>query len=163
MSLCLSAALKQSSSLFKNHQNHQKYPNVKSIVCLHLCCCCSYLSCFFYAEKSLLMIAELPLPDTMFGQIFQMTNYLFGAFFMSIMLGQVVSVIILCFLHHIFFLSVFLFFFFLGDLVDLFLDVSFCSPFFLFLPFNLTVLYFLNLAARHPGNQTRKNWSNSTF
>ncbi|KAI9542819.1 hypothetical protein NQZ68_016123 [Dissostichus eleginoides] len=42
----------------------------------------AYLSCFFYAEKSLLMIAELPLPDTMFGQIFQMTNYLFGAFFM---------------------------------------------------------------------------------
>lgn len=55
------------------------------------CCCCSYLSCFFYAEKSLLMIAELPLPDTMFGQIFQMTNYLFGALFMSIFLGQVVN------------------------------------------------------------------------
>ena len=35
------------------------------------------------------MIAELPLPDSMFGQIFQMTNYLFGAFFMSIFLGQV--------------------------------------------------------------------------
>ncbi|XP_010772718.1 cyclic nucleotide-gated cation channel beta-3-like, partial [Notothenia coriiceps] len=48
----------------------------------------AYLSCFFYAEKSLLMIAELPLPDTMFGQIFQMTNYLFGAFFMSTILIQ---------------------------------------------------------------------------
>ena len=35
------------------------------------------------------MIAELPLPDSMFGQTFQMTNYLFGAFFMSIFLGQV--------------------------------------------------------------------------
>ncbi|XP_039646829.1 cyclic nucleotide-gated cation channel beta-3 [Perca fluviatilis] len=53
----------------------------------------AYLSCFFYAEKSLLMIAELPLPDTMFGQIFQMTNYLFGAFFMSIILGQMRDVI----------------------------------------------------------------------
>lgn len=53
-------------------------------------CICSYLSCFFYAEKSLLMIAELPAPDSMFGLIFQMTNYLFGAFFMSITLGQVV-------------------------------------------------------------------------
>ncbi|XP_035512408.1 cyclic nucleotide-gated cation channel beta-3-like [Morone saxatilis] len=52
-----------------------------------------YLSCFFYAEKSLLMIAELPFPDTMFGQIFQMTNYLFGAFFMSIILGQMRDVI----------------------------------------------------------------------
>nr|XP_019942829.1 PREDICTED: cyclic nucleotide-gated cation channel beta-3-like [Paralichthys olivaceus] len=53
----------------------------------------AYLSCFFYAEKSLLMIAELPFPDTMFGQIFQMTNYLFGAFFMSIILGQMRDVI----------------------------------------------------------------------
>ncbi|KAM7370091.1 hypothetical protein PAMP_011374 [Pampus punctatissimus] len=53
----------------------------------------AYLSCFFYAEKSLLMIAELPFPDTMFGQIFQMTNYLFGAFFMSVMLGQMRDVI----------------------------------------------------------------------
>ncbi|XP_035475158.2 cyclic nucleotide-gated cation channel beta-3-like isoform X1 [Scophthalmus maximus] len=53
----------------------------------------AYLSCFFYAEKSLLMIAELPFPDTMFGQIFQMTNYLFGAFFMSIILVQMRDVI----------------------------------------------------------------------
>ena len=58
---------------------------------LHLWCCCSYLNCFFYAEKSLLMIAELPRPDSMFEQIFQMVNYLFGAFFMSIILGQVAS------------------------------------------------------------------------
>lgn len=36
------------------------------------------------------MIAELPIPDSMFGQIFQMSNYLFGAFSMSIILGQVV-------------------------------------------------------------------------
>lgn len=58
---------------------------------LKVCCCyLSYLSCFFYAEKSLLMIAELPFPDSMFGQIFQMSNYLFGAFSMSIILGQVV-------------------------------------------------------------------------
>ncbi len=49
----------------------------------------SYLRCFFYAEKSLLMIAELPFPETMFGQIFQMTNYFFGALFLSIILGQV--------------------------------------------------------------------------
>ncbi|XP_039983451.1 cyclic nucleotide-gated cation channel beta-3-like [Xiphias gladius] len=53
----------------------------------------AYLSCFFYAEKSLLMIAELPFPDTVFGQIFQMTNYLFGAFFMSVILGQMRDVI----------------------------------------------------------------------
>uniref|UniRef100_A0A3Q4H5M9 Cyclic nucleotide-gated cation channel beta-3-like n=1 Tax=Neolamprologus brichardi TaxID=32507 RepID=A0A3Q4H5M9_NEOBR len=53
----------------------------------------SYLSCFFYAEKSLLLIAELPTPDTTFGLIFQMTNYLFGAFFMSTMLGQMRDVI----------------------------------------------------------------------
>ncbi|XP_074549705.1 cyclic nucleotide-gated channel beta-3-like [Halichoeres trimaculatus] len=53
----------------------------------------AYLSCFFYAEKSLLMIAELPVPDSMFGLIFQMTNYLFGAFFMSIILGQMRDVI----------------------------------------------------------------------
>uniref|UniRef100_A0A3Q4GYY2 Cyclic nucleotide-gated cation channel beta-3-like n=1 Tax=Neolamprologus brichardi TaxID=32507 RepID=A0A3Q4GYY2_NEOBR len=52
-----------------------------------------YLSCFFYAEKSLLLIAELPTPDTTFGLIFQMTNYLFGAFFMSTMLGQMRDVI----------------------------------------------------------------------
>lgn len=56
-----------------------------------VCCRCSYLSCFFYAEKSLLMIAELPIPDSMFGQIFQMSNYLFGAFSMSVILGQVVA------------------------------------------------------------------------
>uniref|UniRef100_A0A672M6Z4 Cyclic nucleotide-gated cation channel beta-3-like n=1 Tax=Sinocyclocheilus grahami TaxID=75366 RepID=A0A672M6Z4_SINGR len=42
----------------------------------------AYLRCFFYAEKSLLMIAELPFPETMFGQIFQMTNYFFGALFL---------------------------------------------------------------------------------
>lgn len=62
-----------------------------------MCNCCnsrfsyshSYLRCFFYAEKSLLMIAELPLPDTIFGQVFQMTNYFFGAIFLSIVLGQV--------------------------------------------------------------------------
>uniref|UniRef100_A0A673CM60 Cyclic nucleotide-binding domain-containing protein n=1 Tax=Sphaeramia orbicularis TaxID=375764 RepID=A0A673CM60_9TELE len=53
----------------------------------------AYLSCFFYAEKSLLMIAELPIPDCMFGQIFQMVNYLFGAFFMSVILGQMRDVI----------------------------------------------------------------------
>ncbi|XP_063768696.1 cyclic nucleotide-gated cation channel beta-3-like isoform X2 [Eleginops maclovinus] len=53
----------------------------------------AYLSCFFYAEKSLLMIAELPLPDTMFGQIFQMTNYLLGAFYMSIIVVQMRDVI----------------------------------------------------------------------
>uniref|UniRef100_A0A3P8PU60 Cyclic nucleotide-binding domain-containing protein n=1 Tax=Astatotilapia calliptera TaxID=8154 RepID=A0A3P8PU60_ASTCA len=53
----------------------------------------AYLSCFFYAEKSLLLIAELPTPDTTFGLIFQMTNYLFGAFFMSTMLGQMRDVI----------------------------------------------------------------------
>lgn len=53
----------------------------------------AYLSCFFYAEKSLLMIAELPIPDSMFGQIFQMTNYLFGAFFMSAILGQMRDVV----------------------------------------------------------------------
>lgn len=35
------------------------------------------------------MIAELPFPDTLFGQIFQMTSYIFGAFFLSIVLGQV--------------------------------------------------------------------------
>lgn len=35
------------------------------------------------------MIAELPLPETLFGQIFQMTNYFFGAIFLSIILGQV--------------------------------------------------------------------------
>jgi len=35
------------------------------------------------------MIAELPFPETMFGQIFQMTNYFFGALFLSIILGQV--------------------------------------------------------------------------
>lgn len=66
-------------------------PVIHLILCPIFCWCCSYLSCFFYAEKSLLMIAELPLPDTMFGQIFQMTNYLFGALFMSIFLGQVVN------------------------------------------------------------------------
>ncbi|XP_054621943.1 cyclic nucleotide-gated cation channel beta-3 isoform X2 [Dunckerocampus dactyliophorus] len=53
----------------------------------------AYLACFFYAEKSLLMIAELPFPDTVFGMMFQMTNYLFGALFMSIILGQMRDVI----------------------------------------------------------------------
>uniref|UniRef100_A0A7N6A176 Cyclic nucleotide-binding domain-containing protein n=1 Tax=Anabas testudineus TaxID=64144 RepID=A0A7N6A176_ANATE len=53
----------------------------------------AYVRCFFYAEKSLLMIGELPSPDCKFGQIFQMTNYLFGAFFMSIILGQMRDVI----------------------------------------------------------------------
>ncbi|KAK7123511.1 hypothetical protein R3I93_021821 [Phoxinus phoxinus] len=53
----------------------------------------AYLSCFFYAEKSLLMIAELPFPETMFGQIFQMTNYFLGALFLSIILGQMRDVI----------------------------------------------------------------------
>ncbi|XP_026110633.1 cyclic nucleotide-gated cation channel beta-3-like isoform X2 [Carassius auratus] len=53
----------------------------------------AYLRCFFYAEKSLLMIAELPFPETMFGQIFQMTNYFFGALFLSIILGQMRDVI----------------------------------------------------------------------
>lgn len=62
----------------------------ESLLCVRLCRRCSYLSCFFYAEKSLLMIAELPTPDSTFGQIFQMSNYLFGAFSMSIILGQVV-------------------------------------------------------------------------
>ncbi|XP_067108278.1 cyclic nucleotide-gated channel beta-3 [Osmerus mordax] len=53
----------------------------------------AYLSSFFYAEKSLLMIAELPFPDTMFGQMFQMANYFFGAFFLSTFLGQMRDVI----------------------------------------------------------------------
>uniref|UniRef100_A0A8C7RHW1 Cyclic nucleotide gated channel subunit beta 3, tandem duplicate 1 n=1 Tax=Oncorhynchus mykiss TaxID=8022 RepID=A0A8C7RHW1_ONCMY len=53
----------------------------------------AYLSSFFYAEKSLLMIAELPFPDTLFGQLFQMANYFFGAFFLSIFLGQMRDVI----------------------------------------------------------------------
>ncbi|XP_066538387.1 cyclic nucleotide-gated channel beta-3-like [Hoplias malabaricus] len=53
----------------------------------------AYLRCFFYSEKSLLMIAELPFPDTLFGQIFQMTNYFFGAIFLSIVLGQMRDVI----------------------------------------------------------------------
>ncbi|KAA0704702.1 Cyclic nucleotide-gated cation channel beta-3 [Triplophysa tibetana] len=53
----------------------------------------AYLRCFFYAEKSLLMIADLPLPETIFGQIFQMTNYFFGAIFLSIVLGQMRDVI----------------------------------------------------------------------
>ncbi|CAB1340799.1 unnamed protein product, partial [Coregonus sp. 'balchen'] len=55
----------------------------------------AYLSSFFYAEKSLLMIAELPFPDTLFGQLFQMANYFFGAFFLSIFLGQVVFLVYL--------------------------------------------------------------------
>lgn len=49
----------------------------------------SYLACFFYAEKSLLMIAELPFPETLFGQVFQMSNYFFGSLFLSTILGQV--------------------------------------------------------------------------
>ncbi|KAF5888168.1 cyclic nucleotide-gated cation channel beta-3-like, partial [Clarias magur] len=53
----------------------------------------AYLRCFFYSEKTLLMIAELPFPDTLFGQIFQMTSYIFGAFFLSIVLGQMRDVI----------------------------------------------------------------------
>ena len=51
--------------------------------------CNSYLTCFFYAEKSLLMIAELPFPETIFGQFFQMGNYFFGSLFLSTILGQV--------------------------------------------------------------------------
>ncbi|XP_046702054.1 cyclic nucleotide-gated cation channel beta-3-like [Silurus meridionalis] len=53
----------------------------------------AYLRCFFYSEKTLLMIAELPFPNTLFGQIFQMTSYFFGAFFLSIILGQMRDVI----------------------------------------------------------------------
>ncbi|XP_063062953.1 cyclic nucleotide-gated cation channel beta-3-like [Engraulis encrasicolus] len=53
----------------------------------------AYLACFFYAEKSLLMIAELPFPETLFGQVFQMTNYFFGSLFLSTILGQMRDVI----------------------------------------------------------------------
>lgn len=64
----------------------------------------SYLSSFFYAEKSLLMIAELPFPDTLFGQLFQMANYFFGAFFLSIFLGQVVFLVCLIFVTFLSFI-----------------------------------------------------------
>lgn len=37
------------------------------------------------------MIAELPLPDSLFGLMFQMTNYFIGAAFLSTFLAQVVS------------------------------------------------------------------------
>lgn len=123
-------------------------PTLKTYCISHVCCCCSYLSCFFYAEKSLLMIAELPLPDTMFGQIFQMANYLFGAFSMSIILGQVVLFVISSFLYiYIFFLSflhyhfayfvhlffflifVFLLFVFLTTVADLFFSSFFFNIF----------------------------------
>nr|XP_015209839.1 PREDICTED: cyclic nucleotide-gated cation channel beta-3 isoform X2 [Lepisosteus oculatus] len=53
----------------------------------------AYLSCFLYAEKALLMIAELPFPTTLFEQMFQMTNYFLGAFFLSTFLGQMRDVI----------------------------------------------------------------------
>ncbi|XP_048867247.1 cyclic nucleotide-gated cation channel beta-3-like [Brienomyrus brachyistius] len=53
----------------------------------------AYLRSFLYAEKSLLMIAELPLPDTLFGLIFQMTNYFIGAAFLSTFLAQMRVVI----------------------------------------------------------------------
>ncbi|XP_028825954.1 cyclic nucleotide-gated cation channel beta-3-like isoform X2 [Denticeps clupeoides] len=53
----------------------------------------AYLSCFLYAEKCLLMIAELPMPDTLFGQVFQMANYFFGALFLCTFLGQMRDVI----------------------------------------------------------------------
>ncbi|TDG97141.1 hypothetical protein EPR50_G00222700 [Perca flavescens] len=77
----------------------------------------AYLSCFFYAEKSLLMIAELPYPDTMylrcyyhavrslinigglnephtvFEITFQMTNFFTGVFVFSSLIGQMRDVI----------------------------------------------------------------------
>ncbi|KAG2458381.1 CNGB3 protein, partial [Polypterus senegalus] len=53
----------------------------------------NYVHCFLYAEKALLMIAELPFPSTQFELIFQMVNYVFGAFFLSTFLGQMRDVI----------------------------------------------------------------------
>ena len=112
-------------------QSHVKDPLYFPCLLLLLC---SYLSCFFYAEKSLLMIAELPIPDTMFGQIFQMTNYLFGALFMSIFLAQVV---ILSYFYLVFYF--FAFYSFISS------DVVF---------FVFCFLFFFKFAARHQGNQT---------
>uniref|UniRef100_A0A4W3IGE4 Cyclic nucleotide gated channel subunit beta 3 n=1 Tax=Callorhinchus milii TaxID=7868 RepID=A0A4W3IGE4_CALMI len=53
----------------------------------------SYLSCFLYAEKSLLMIGELPFPTNEYEQIFQICNYFFGALILSAILGQMRDVI----------------------------------------------------------------------
>uniref|UniRef100_A0A8C6WN88 Ion transport domain-containing protein n=1 Tax=Neogobius melanostomus TaxID=47308 RepID=A0A8C6WN88_9GOBI len=55
----------------------------------------AYLSCFFYAEKSLLMIAELPVPDshTIFEIAFQMTNFFTGVFVFSSLPGQMRDII----------------------------------------------------------------------
>ncbi|TNN72228.1 Cyclic nucleotide-gated cation channel beta-3 [Liparis tanakae] len=77
----------------------------------------AYLSCFFYAEKSLLLIADLPFPDTMylrcyyyavrslinigglnephtvFEITFQMTNFFVGVFVFSSLIGQMRDVI----------------------------------------------------------------------
>ncbi|TRY56032.1 hypothetical protein DNTS_013859 [Danionella cerebrum] len=77
----------------------------------------AYLNCFFYAEKSLLMIAELPFPETMylrsyyfavrtlinigglpephtiFEITFQLTNFFVGVFVFSSLIGQMRDVI----------------------------------------------------------------------
>uniref|UniRef100_UPI00398EA2B6 cyclic nucleotide-gated channel beta-3 n=1 Tax=Pristiophorus japonicus TaxID=55135 RepID=UPI00398EA2B6 len=53
----------------------------------------SYISCFLYAEKSLLMIAELPYPTNEFEQIFQMCNYFLGVLILSAILGQMRDII----------------------------------------------------------------------
>ncbi|XP_038665033.1 cyclic nucleotide-gated cation channel beta-3-like isoform X3 [Scyliorhinus canicula] len=53
----------------------------------------SYVSCFLYAEKSLLMIAELPYPTNEFEQIFQMCNYFLGVLILSAILGQMRDII----------------------------------------------------------------------
>ncbi|XP_023648664.1 cyclic nucleotide-gated channel beta-3-like isoform X1 [Paramormyrops kingsleyae] len=63
----------------------------------------AYLQSFLYAEKSLLMIAELPLPDTLFGLMFQMMNYFIGAAFLSTFLAQMRVVISAATAHQTYF------------------------------------------------------------
>ncbi|XP_032813579.2 cyclic nucleotide-gated channel beta-1-like [Petromyzon marinus] len=53
----------------------------------------SYLRCFFYAERSLMVIGDLPHPTNELEWILQMVNYFIGAFILSSLLGQMGDVI----------------------------------------------------------------------